>query len=212
MTPAERLDAGFAHLDLAVSETARQTLLDYVEMLLRWNRVTNLTAVRDAVGVVERHLLDCAAVLQYVRGDRILDLGSGGGLPGLVLAILRPDWQLSLLDSNGKKTRFLTQAAITLKLANVEVVNARAESWQNSREFDTVISRAFTDVDSFVAVAARYLEPRGNIIAMVGKKTSHTLGARVGDCVVDAAAAVTVPFTAAERHIVRLQLIETSTP
>lgn len=212
MTPAQRLEAGFAQLEIVFEPSAAERLLDYAVLLLRWNRVSNLTAVRDPVAVVDRHVLDCAAVLPFVRGDQVLDLGSGGGLPGLIFAILRPDWRLTLLDSNGKKTRFLTQATIALGLGNVTVVNARAESWQTSRIFDTVVSRAFTQLEGFTDMASRYLDRRGEIIAMVGKKTGHTLGQRVGDCVVDTVRAVTVPFNSAERHIVSLKPIGTMTP
>ncbi|MEM7375920.1 MAG: 16S rRNA (guanine(527)-N(7))-methyltransferase RsmG [Pseudomonadota bacterium] len=212
MTPGERLDHGLAQLGLTVTPDARRCLLDFVALLLHWNRVTNLTAVRDPIAVVDRHILDCAAVLPYVHGERVLDLGSGGGLPGVILAILSPQWQLTLLDGNGKKTRFLTQAAISLSLDNVVVVNARAESWQNGRDFDTVISRAFTDLAAFTRMATAFVRPQGTIVAMVGKKTGHTLGEAIDDCTVVSVDALRVPYTDGERHVVRLQRSETATP
>ncbi len=212
MTPESRLDAGADSLSLSLSDTARQRLLDYVALLLRWNRVTNLTAVRDPVAMVERHLLDCLAVLPCVAGPRVLDLGSGGGLPGLVFAIVRPEWALWLVDSNGKKTRFLTQAAIELGLSNVTVVNARAESWQNGRDFDTVVSRAFTELGGFAAMARAFVREEGRIVAMTGKQTGHTVGDSVCACEVTAIEAVDVPFVEAERHVVSLKPIETETP
>ncbi|MEM9601532.1 MAG: 16S rRNA (guanine(527)-N(7))-methyltransferase RsmG [Pseudomonadota bacterium] len=212
MTPGERLDDGLAQLDMTVTPEVRQRLLDFTALLLRWNRVTNLTAVREPIAVVDRHILDCAAVLPHVRGAHVLDLGSGGGLPGLIFAIVQPQWQLTLLDSNGKKTRFLTQAAISLGLDNVAVVNARAESWQNGRDFDTVISRAFADLAAFTRIATAYVRARGTIVAMVGKKTGHTLGEAIDDCTVVSVDALRVPFTDGERHVVSLQRTETATP
>lgn len=212
MTPEARLDAGVEALSLSLSVSARQGLLDYLSLLLKWNRVTNLTAVRDPVAMVERHLLDCLAVLPCVSGPRVLDLGSGGGLPGLVFAIVQPDWALWLLDSNGKKTRFLTQAAIALKLPNVTVINARAESWQNGRDFDTVVSRAFTELGGFAEIGSAFVRKDGRIVAMTGKQTGHAVGDRVHACEVTAIEAVAVPFVDAERHVVSLKPIETETP
>ncbi len=212
MTAESRLDDGVAQLSIALSAEQRERLLAFVELLLHWNRVTNLTAIREPVAVVERHLLDCLAVLPAVQGPRVLDLGSGGGLPGLVFAIMRSDWALSLLDSNGKKTRFLTQASISLALPNVTVVNARAESWQNGRDFDTVVSRAFTDVASFASMARVFTRAQGRIVAMTGKPTAHNVGDLVSECRVEAVREVSVPYVDAERHLVCLTPTEAESP
>jgi 16S rRNA (guanine527-N7)-methyltransferase len=166
----EQLAAGLAALHLELAAAPQQQLLGYLALLAKWNRAYNLTAVRDPAEMVSRQLLDSLSILPWVRGPRVLDVGSGGGLPGIPLAIARPDWHLTLLDSNGKKTRFLTQARLELGLHNVVVVQARAEDLRcpAGQCFDTITSRAFASLGRMLALTRHLLAPGGRWVAMKG--------------------------------------------
>jgi 16S rRNA (guanine527-N7)-methyltransferase len=170
------LDQGLAALALDLDDGVRGKLLAYLGLLARWNRVYNLTAVRDPGEMVSRLLLDCLAVLPHLRGDRLLDVGSGAGLPGLVLAMAEPRASWVLLDSGAKKRRFLVQAAMELELANVRVVQARLEEFHPDTRFSTIISRAFASLVDF-ATARRLLEPGGQLLAMKGRYPEEEIGA-----------------------------------
>ena len=164
----ELLAQGIAQLELDVAPEIQQKLLAYVELLHKWNKTYNLTAIRQPEQVVSAHLLDSLAVLPHLWPTRWLDVGSGAGLPGLVLALLRPQWAFTLLDSNSKKTGFMQQAVIELGLVNVEVRCARVEQWQPGEKFDGIISRAFAETAEFVAQTCHLLAPHGGWAAMKG--------------------------------------------
>ena len=166
--PAEVLRRGLVRLGLDVPPAGQARLMAYLDLLARWNRVYNLTAVRDPHEMVIRHLLDSLAVLPWVRGPRILDVGTGAGLPGIPLAIALPGAEVSLLDRSAKKTRFLTQVLAELELTNAAVVRCRVEDYHPGQLFDTVISRAFAALETFVAAAARLCRPGGRLLAMKG--------------------------------------------
>lgn len=159
---------GIERLALPVSAPV-EGLVDYLALLSRWNRAFNLSAVRDPLEMVPRHLLDSLATLPYLEGSRLLDVGSGAGLPGIPVALCRPDLQVTLLDTNGKKTRFLRQAALELGLKQVTVVQDRIERWSTDSFFDTVTARAFARMDQFVHGAGRFVAPHGLILAMKGR-------------------------------------------
>lgn len=163
---SDRLTAGALGLGVPLSAAAADRLLAYLELLRKWNRVYNLTAIRDTEQMMTHHLLDSLAVTPHVRGSRLLDVGSGAGLPGLVIAIVRPDVHCTLLDSNGKKTRFLTQACIDLKIANAEVVHRRIEDFHPAMAYDCIVSRAFAALGTFIAVAGPLLAADGELLAM----------------------------------------------
>ncbi len=168
MSLAQDLAAGIAELGLAVTPEQQAKLLDYLALLHKWNGVYNLTAVREPKQMVSHHLLDSLAVLPYLWPQRWLDVGCGAGLPGVVLAVMRPDWTFTLLDSNSKKTGFVQQAAIELGLHNVEVRCTRVEQWQVEHKFDGIISRAFAEAAEFVAVTRHLLADGGRWAAMKG--------------------------------------------
>lgn len=151
------------------AQVAPEPLIDYLQLLHRWNRAYNLSAVRDPLEMVRRHLLDSLSVLPYIRGDSLLDVGSGPGLPGIPLALARPGLDVVVLDSNGKKTRFMTQAVLELGLRNVAVVHARIQEYRPGRKFATIISRAYTRLDEFAGQVAPLLAPDGWLLAMKGR-------------------------------------------
>ena len=163
-----RLDSALAQARIRVAAGHRRTLAGYVALLAQWNRAYNLTAVRDPFAMIDRHVLDSLTALDFLVGNRLLDAGTGAGLPGLVLAIVRPDVQCTLLDSAGKKTRFCSHAAMTLGLDNVGVVSERLSDHRPPRGYSTVISRATFSVAELVADARPLLDTPGRIIAMKG--------------------------------------------
>ena len=155
---------GARALGIDLSAAQQQKLLDYVGLLNKWNKAYNLTAVREPTEMVVRHLLDSLSVLPYVQATEIIDVGTGAGIPGIPLAIALPSLKVTLLDSNGKKTRFARQAALELGLTNVEVVQARAEQYRNATP--QVISRAFASLPDMLEVAGPLLAPGGRMLAM----------------------------------------------
>lgn len=168
MSLAEDLERGSVQLGLNLSAATRQKLIDYLQLLQKWNRTYNLTAIRQTEQMVSHHLLDSLAVLPYLWGKRWLDVGCGAGLPGVVLAIARPDWQFTLLDSNSKKTSFVQQAIIELGLENVTVSCGRVEEAKYTEKFDGIISRAFAETGQFVHLTRHLLAENGRWAAMKG--------------------------------------------
>jgi 16S rRNA (guanine527-N7)-methyltransferase len=169
MSPAQALSQGCIQLGIELSPETRVKLLDYLALLQKWNRVYNLTAIREPERMVSHHLLDSLAVLPHLWPGRWLDAGCGAGLPGMVLALVRPEWPFTLLDSNSKKSSFVQQAAIELGLHNVSVHCARVERWKADKKFDGIISRAFTDLSAFAALTGHLLAQDGRWVAMKGK-------------------------------------------
>ena len=183
-----------------------ERLLDYLQLLAKWNRAYNLSAVREPEQMVTRHLLDSLSVLPYIEGPRLLDIGSGAGLPGIPLALARPDLSVAVLDSNGKKTRFLRQAVLELPLTNVEVIEARVEAYRPEQPFQTVISRAFADAAVFFALARPLAAPQGRLLAMKGRLDANEwakIDAERGKLLTHT---VQVPGLDAERHLLHLEL------
>jgi len=172
MTPPAALERGLGELALDLPAGARERLLDYMALLSKWNRTYNLTAIRDPLAMVAHHLLDSLAVVPHLPlaagRARLADAGSGGGLPGIPLAIARPDWHVVLAEANQKKAAFLRQASIELGLSNAEVHEGRVEAWRPQPLFDAVISRAFAALDDFVAACRHLLAPAGVLAAMTG--------------------------------------------
>lgn len=196
------LDAGFAALGLDLSSGQRRQLDAFIDLLAKWNKVYNLTAIRDRAQMMTHHLLDSLAIVPHVIGPRILDVGSGGGLPGIPLAVACPGLAVTLLDSNRKKTAFLSQAVAELGLANVRVVAERIEAWRTDERFDAIVSRAFSDLAEFAALSAPLLAPGGRLLAMKGlhpRDEIARLPARYG---VERVVQLDVPGLDAARHLV----------
>ena len=202
------LAAGIAALSLSLDALAQDKLLAYRDLLHKWNRSFNLTAVRDPEDMVVLHLLDSLAVLPYVpdrRGIGVVDVGSGGGLPGIPLAIARPGQRLVLLDSNHKKASFLRQAVIELALSNVEVVAERVESYLPEPLLDVAISRAYSDLAAFASAAYPLLRPDGRILAMKGVVPHDEIAALPPKFRVTAAYSLSVPGLTGQRCLVHIE-------
>ncbi|MCB1724456.1 MAG: 16S rRNA (guanine(527)-N(7))-methyltransferase RsmG [Chromatiaceae bacterium] len=165
--PSE-LAGGLAAMSLHLDADQQERLVGYLELLERWNKVFNLTAVRDRADMVRRHLLDSLSILPWVVAGPVLDVGTGAGLPGIPLAIARPQLAFSLLDSNGKKTRFVRQVVAELGLANVEVINGRVEALARPRAFTRITSRAFATLADMLAGSDALLADGGRWLAMKG--------------------------------------------
>jgi 16S rRNA (guanine527-N7)-methyltransferase len=168
MNLAQELDSGISKLGLNLNADIQKKLLDYLFLLQKWNKVYNLTAIRNAEQMVSYHLLDSLAVLPHLWPGKWLDVGCGAGLPGLVLAIAQPDWKFILLDSNSKKTSFVQQAIIELGLDNAEVHCARVEEFSVDEKFDGIISRAFAETADFIKLTRHLLAENGRWAAMKG--------------------------------------------
>lgn len=193
-----RLQAGLAELGLAPSAAACERLLDYLELLARWNTTYNLTAVRDPGEMVTRHLLDSLAVAKLVRGDSLADLGTGAGLPGIPLAILSPERQHVLIDSNGKKARFLREAVRTLALTNVRVEQSRVEDARG--QFDCITARAFATLGEMLKLGGHLLAPNGTWIALKGQLSKDEILGVPAGFVVAEVKALDVPGLGAARQ------------
>ncbi|MDP2248643.1 MAG: 16S rRNA (guanine(527)-N(7))-methyltransferase RsmG [Nitrosomonadales bacterium] len=163
-----KLQKGLLEMKLDISEAAQQKLLDYITLIHKWNKVHNLTAVRDPADMITLHLLDSLAVLPHIKAKRLLDVGSGAGLPGIPLAICLPELQVTVLDSIEKKTSFMRQAKAELGLTNLEVVCGRVEQFRPGELFDVIISRAFSDLNLFTNLTRHLGRPGGQWLAMKG--------------------------------------------
>ncbi|MBI2508652.1 MAG: 16S rRNA (guanine(527)-N(7))-methyltransferase RsmG [Betaproteobacteria bacterium] len=205
MSLAAKLAQGIAQLELTLPPQAEPRLLDYLSLLGKWNKVYNLTAVRGAPRMVSHHLLDCLAVVRHVRAATILDVGSGAGLPGIPLALALPRAQVTLLDSSHKKAAFLRQAAIELKLDNVEVACERVEAWRPARRYELVISRAFSDLSEFAALAGRLVAGGGVLAAMKGVYPYEELERLPAGYRLQRVVLLEVPGVRGSRHLVLVE-------
>lgn len=208
MTPAEQLSAGIHALGLDVSKEGREKLLAYLQLMAKWNRVYNLTALRNPGEWVTHHLLDSLAVLPHVRSPIIVDVGSGAGLPGLVLAIVRPGWQVISIEAVDKKAAFQRQVAAELALANVRVEGSRVEDAVLDGGADTLVSRAFSSLTDFVNLTRHLLKPGGRWTAMKGKKPLDEIAALPPDVKVANIVNLNVPGLNAERCVVLMEKTE----
>lgn len=201
---AQQLAQGLAAMGLEVPAAAQEKLLAYAALLEKWNKTYSLTALRGADKAVSHHLLDSLAVLPHVPAGRLLDVGSGGGMPGIPLAIVLPELAVTLIDSNSKKTAFLRQAAIELRLSNVNVHCGRVEQYHPSLPFSAITSRAFAELADFVVLSRHLLAADGVWLAMKGVRPEAEIAALPAGVRVRAVHPLQVPGVEGERHVVIL--------
>ena len=201
---AQQLAQGLAAMGLEVPAAAQEKLLAYAALLEKWNKTYSLTALRGADKAVSHHLLDSLAVLPHVPAGTLLDVGSGGGMPGIPLAIVLPELAVTLIDSNSKKTAFLRQAAIELRLSNVNVHCGRVEQYHPSLPFSAITSRAFAELADFVVLSRHLLAPDGVWLAMKGVWPQAEIAALPVGVRVRAVNPLRVPGVDGERHVVIL--------
>ncbi len=202
MTPAATLAQGLDGLGLVLPQEATRKLLAYVDLLAKWNRIYNLTAIREPERMVSYHLIDSLAVLPHLSAGTLVDVGSGGGLPGIPLAIARPELHVTLNDSNHKKGAFMQQAVIELDLGNAEVHVGRAEQWQPDVLFDGAISRAFAELGDFIAACRHLVKPGGFFAAMKGLYPHDEIARVPGGVKCEKVFRLNVPRVDGERHLV----------
>lgn len=209
----KQLQPGLAEMGLDLGQTQQAAMIEYVHLLDKWNQAFNLSAVRDPVEMVSRHLLDSLSLLPRIQqlsegkaGFTILDVGTGPGLPGIPLALSLPEANFVLLDSNGKKTRFVFQAVVALGLNNVKVENARIESYQSPGQLDIVVSRAFSSLADFALGCEHLCGPDTRLLAMKGLYPTDEIADLPSHWQHVDARAVDIPQCDAQRHIIELQL------
>jgi 16S rRNA (guanine527-N7)-methyltransferase len=203
MTEASLLASGIAQMGLDVSRETQEKLLAYMALLQKWNKVYNLTAVREPSEMVTLHLLDSLSVLPFIKAGNLLDVGSGGGLPGIVVAIVKPDLQVTTIDTVQKKAIFMRQVKGELGLENLDVVHARVESYQPKQKFEVIISRAFSELALFLKLTKHLLAENGAWLAMKGQVPHAELE------ILDVNSKKIIPLNVAglqaERHLVVLK-------
>ena len=205
MTPRSALDRGLGELALALPASAGDRLIAYLELLAKWNKTYNLTAIRDPLQAVSVHLLDSLAALRELPAGSLADVGSGGGLPGIPLAIADPAREVTLNDSNAKKGAFLRQAVIELGLRNAHVHVGRVEAWRPEEPFEVVIARGFSSLSEFVGSCRHLITPSGVLAAMKGEHPRDELAALPAGCDGSDVRRLRVPLLEAERHLVLLR-------
>ncbi|ETI59758.1 16S rRNA (guanine(527)-N(7))-methyltransferase RsmG [Marinomonas profundimaris] len=202
MTHFDTIQKGALQMGASLSDNTIQSLVRYLAMLEKWNKAYNLTAIRDVEQMISLHLLDSLATLPYITGDKIIDVGTGPGLPGMVLAICYPEKRFTLLDSNGKKTRFLTQVKMELGIDNVTVENERVEKHAHQGEYDHVISRAFASLQDMINWTLPLPSDTGNFLAMKGVYPTEEIAALPKEVDLVSVEPLNVPNIQAERHMV----------
>ncbi|PHS71621.1 MAG: 16S rRNA (guanine(527)-N(7))-methyltransferase RsmG [Methylophaga sp.] len=199
----QQLQQGCQDLGLVLTLEQQQKLLLYVELLAKWNKVYNLTSVRDEGEMISRHILDSLAILPFLSGTSMLDVGSGAGLPGIPVAIARPDLAVTLLDSNSKKTRFLQQVKAELALSNLSVVHSRIEHAELPR-FSMVTARAFSTIDNIIDLTGRHCDDAGCLLLMKGAYPEEELKFISTSFMLKEVVSLTVPGCDGQRHLVHL--------
>lgn len=198
------LSEGLQEIAFRRDEVRERLLLRYLDTMLRWNKVYNLTAITDPVQMIYRHLIDSLAIAQFLSGKRFIDIGSGAGLPGIPLAICQTDRQFILLDSNGKKTRFLLQVSADLGLSNVEVVHNRVETYRAEKGFDGILCRAFSSLSDYLDLSSHLLAEDGVFYAMKGRLSEQELSDIPKDYSLRAIRPLKIPGGSEQRHLIEL--------
>lgn len=206
----KRLQQGLAALQVELDAKTRAKLLQFLELLAHWNRAYNLTAVREIEQMLPRHLLDSLSIVPHLHGKRVLDIGTGAGLPGVPLALARPDLHFALLDSNAKKIRFVRQAIHDLDLPNVETAHIAVERYQPPQPFDTLIARAVAAIPDMLNSCRHLVAPGSRVLAMKGVYPKEELAALGRGVQVRDVVRLSVPDLDASRHLVILEPVPES--
>jgi 16S rRNA (guanine527-N7)-methyltransferase len=201
-TARAKLASGAAMLGVDIDEAMQHDMLAYLGLLKRWNKVYNLTAVKGNANILNRHLLDSLSLVPYLHGEKVIDIGTGAGLPGIPVALACPHLQVTLLDSNAKRCRFLRQVQAQLKLKNVTIVQQRLEKYQPAEKFDSLLSRAFSSLQAFVASSAHLLAENGQLIAMKGRWPGEESEELQGGFMIENVVKLMVPGLTEQRHLV----------
>ncbi|MDI1292791.1 MAG: 16S rRNA (guanine(527)-N(7))-methyltransferase RsmG [Methylobacter sp.] len=199
------LVSGIAALNVNVTDQKIEQLLCFIKLIEKWNKAYNLTAIRDREEMARLHILDSLAILPYIEGARVIDIGTGAGLPGIPLAICLPEIHFTLLDSNAKKTRFVQQVVLELKLKNVQVLHSRVENYHPEKAYDAVLTRAFASLSDIVKLTSHLLARKGVLLAMKGQNLDAEL-----ELIAEKKSVipVSVPGTDVDRCLVRIELPE----
>lgn len=196
---------GLDKLGCKPNEDQLHQLKQYVSLLDRWNKTYNLTSVRDPKDMIPLHIFDSLVMADYIKGENCLDVGSGGGLPTIPLAIMQPQREFTALDTNGKKTRFIQQAVIELGLKNVQVEHVRVENWKPENKFDAVVSRAFASISDFVTFSSHHLAENGVLYAMKGQYPTSEMQTLPNGYHLEKSHNLEVPFVEGERHLLEIK-------
>jgi len=197
-----RLQQGITKLGLNVNVEAQEKLIAYLQLMLKWNKAYNLTAIRELDSMVIRHVLDSLSILPFINQSPVLDVGTGAGLPGIPLALCLPDYQFVLLDSNGKKTRFLTQAKIELGIENIEVIHSRIEDYKPDYRFEMITCRAFAALNTILDLTQHLVTSSTRVMAMKGKEEMPVLAEGYTQL---AQHELQVPWLDEERRLIEIQ-------
>ena len=200
----DQLKLGLERLHLSCNEKQINQLLNYLDLLERWNKAYNLTAIRDPFDMINLHLLDSLAISVELQGDRFIDVGTGPGLPGIPLAIINQNKNFTLLDSNGKKTRFLFQTKLELGLDNISEVNQRVQDFHPKQTYDCVLSRAFSSLGDMVENCHHLLNQNGYFLAMKGKLPQTELRELPKNYKVEKLHSINVPGVEGQRHLIKI--------
>lgn len=201
---AKDLTAGIKQLNLTLDENKQTLLLAYLEQLSKWNKTYNLSGIKEPARMLSLHLLDSLSILPFISADRVLDVGTGAGLPGIPLAICKPNKEISLLDSKGKKTRFLFQVSAQLNIKNVAVINDRVENYHSQRSFDIVVSRAYSSLHQFATQTRHLLGEKSKLLAMKGHYPQAELDGLPDDFKLLEVHKLQIPGEAGARHLLEI--------
>lgn len=195
------LDSGLKQLEINLPENSREKILMHLKLLTKWNKVHNLTAIHSFKDMLIRHVFDSLSIARFIQGENVLDVGTGAGFPGIPLAVTFPDRNFVLLDSNNKKTTFLTHVVLSLRLSNVKVINSRIENFNFDQRFATIVTRATSSIKEMFMRVKHLLADNGQLLMMRGKYPEEDL-----DLIADefSVVEIKVPFLDAERHIVKI--------